>query len=394
MSFRDFIFLGTGTSGCVPSVRCITAKPEISCPTCARACLLKQTADSSTQQYLLNDRFSPSLGIPSCTLRNDCALKINGSYHLINHSGFNENSNPNHRMNTAGLVRVVHYAASAKDASEKRPYSFYNVLIDCGKTFYESTLRWFSSYEVRSVDAVLITHDHADAMYGLPLLHSVLVAGGLRGGGSTRKKKVPVYLSDISLELVNDRFVELFDCEKNGGECLFEFNLIKGFERFDLGVYGEENKLINLFSVLPFPVLHGVDYYSMGFRFGQTAYISDAVKLCDRTRHAIKDCNTIILDCLKNEPMKSHFSYSESIEEVKRILKLRTGTTTEGESDLDKRPCVFLTGMCHLLEHGECDFRCQREDMVVEGSDGEGDKECRVNLNIRMAYDGLCVKIE
>lgn len=47
-----------------------------------------------------------------------------------------------------------------------------NILIDCGKTFREAAVRWFPIFKVTNIDAVILTHGHADAMFGLDDLRS------------------------------------------------------------------------------------------------------------------------------------------------------------------------------------------------------------------------------
>jgi phosphoribosyl 1,2-cyclic phosphodiesterase len=36
------------------------------------------------------------------------------------------------------------------------------IVIDVGKTFREAAIEWFPEYGLRKIDAVLITHAHAD----------------------------------------------------------------------------------------------------------------------------------------------------------------------------------------------------------------------------------------
>lgn len=42
-----------------------------------------------------------------------------------------------------------------------------NVIIDCGKTFRETAIRWMPPNGIRSLDAVVLTHEHMDACAGL-----------------------------------------------------------------------------------------------------------------------------------------------------------------------------------------------------------------------------------
>ena len=58
-----------------------------------------------------------------------------------------------------------------------RPDTSSTILIDCGKSFYESALRYFPSNGLSKIDAVLLTHPHADAVLGLDDLRSWTMNG-------------------------------------------------------------------------------------------------------------------------------------------------------------------------------------------------------------------------
>ena len=60
------------------------------------------------------------------------------------------------RGNTSAVVQ-----AKAGDGAMK------TILIDCGKTFYRDSLKHFPKRGLRKIDGLLLTHGHADAMYGL-----------------------------------------------------------------------------------------------------------------------------------------------------------------------------------------------------------------------------------
>ena len=49
---------------------------------------------------------------------------------------------------------------------------FKTILIDCGKTFYRDSLSQFPNRGLGKIDGLLLTHGHADAMYGLDDLRS------------------------------------------------------------------------------------------------------------------------------------------------------------------------------------------------------------------------------
>jgi phosphoribosyl 1,2-cyclic phosphodiesterase len=113
--------LGCGTSNYVPSLRCLNS------------CLLTK----------------PSAG----------QMEVEAEYKeckVCSEALENEHSR-NRRLNTSILIRF----ASSQDGLAK------NILVDCGKTFYESARRFLVPLDVHTLDAVLLTHGHADAVLGM-----------------------------------------------------------------------------------------------------------------------------------------------------------------------------------------------------------------------------------
>lgn len=65
-----------------------------------------------------------------------------------------------------------------------------NILIDCGKSFRPAMLRVLRHHRIERIDAVLLTHAHADAAFGLDDLREWLL--GPRGS----ETPIPVFVRD------------------------------------------------------------------------------------------------------------------------------------------------------------------------------------------------------
>jgi phosphoribosyl 1,2-cyclic phosphodiesterase len=110
--------------------------------------------------------------------------------------------NRNYRCNPSILIQYQHNTSRE-----------YNIIIDTGKTFRESILRWFPINRVRSVDAVLLTHGHADAIFGLDDIRSVQPLDS--------NTPMPVYLSKECEAVVRKVFFYLFPSpDKSPSESL------------------------------------------------------------------------------------------------------------------------------------------------------------------------------
>lgn len=122
----EAIFLGTGTSGSVPNVSCITAPPhEEQCQTCL---------STLTPEGRKNARRNTS-----AVVRVDC---VGGGETYV------ASSSPWITFIRRLIIIYLHLLRT--------------ILIDAGKNFQAAALEWFRKYHLRRIDAVLLTHGHAD----------------------------------------------------------------------------------------------------------------------------------------------------------------------------------------------------------------------------------------
>ncbi|ODO09414.1 hypothetical protein I350_03014 [Cryptococcus amylolentus CBS 6273] len=83
-----------------------------------------------------------------------------------------------------------------------------NVLVDVGKSFREQAMRLFPKWGVKTVDAVLLTHGHADAYFGLD---------DLREWCERQGRAIPVYLNRETFGKVEEAFPYMVDKTKVSG---------------------------------------------------------------------------------------------------------------------------------------------------------------------------------
>ncbi|CAH9090509.1 unnamed protein product [Cuscuta epithymum] len=280
----EIIFLGTGTSEGVPRVSCLT-NPLKACQVCSEAI---------------------------------------------------EPDNKNRRHNTSILIR--HPGSSGTS----------NILIDAGKFFYHSALRWFPLYGIRTIDAVVITHSHADAIGGLD---------DLRDWTNNIQPFVPIYVAERDFEVMKKTHYYLVDTSgitPGAAVSDLQFNIIN-----------EDPFIVHDLKIIPLPVWHGSGYRSLGFRFGNICYISDVSEIPEETYSLLEDCELLILDALRpDRSSATHFGLPRALEEVRKIKPRRT----------------LFTGMMHLMDHEKVNKG------LLQLKESEG-------LDVELSYDGLRVPV-
>lgn len=201
---------------------------------------------------------------------------------------------------------------------------------------------------MREIDAVIITHSHADAIGGLDCL---------RDWTNNVQPSIPIYVAPRDYEVMKMTHHYLVDTSTvipGAAVSTLQFNIMK-----------EEPFTVQDLEVIPLPVWHGQGYRSLGFRFGDICYISDVSDIPDETYKLLEDCQLLILDALRPDRSSStHFGLPRALEEVRKIKPKRT----------------LFTGMMHLMDHEKVNDDLARL-METEG------------LDVQLSYDGLSIPV-
>jgi phosphoribosyl 1,2-cyclic phosphodiesterase len=244
---------------------------------------------------------------------------------------------PNRRRNTSLLIQ--HQLADG-DTS--------NIVIDAGKFFYDSAIEWFPKFNVPAIDALVITHAHADAVGGFD---------SLRDWTNHSQESLPIYLRKFDFQQVELLFYYLVDRNRQSGGG--------GVARLDFRTIDANPFDIDGLTMTPLPVEHGRNYEAFGYRFGPVSYISDASGISDETAALINGTELLILDALR--PVRTHgthFTVEEAVDQVRRLRPKRT----------------LLTDATHDVDH----VAVNAELAKLKASD---------NLDIQYAYDGQAIEI-
>jgi len=192
--------------------------------------------------------------------------------------------------------------------------------------------------EIKTLDAVLYTHDHADHVHGIDDLRAI----------SMRRGALPVYGRAETLGQITERFKYIFDR-----------NIVppQGTSKPELSVIpvlpGEAIDVGGL-SVLPLELGHGKRKI-LGYRFGGLAYLTDVKTVPDETLTHLRGVSVLVVSALLDRSHPTHFSIDEAVEFARRVGAKRT----------------YLTHLTHRHTHSE----------FLE----------RLPAGIEPAYDGLDV---
>lgn len=280
MNNSELIFLGTGTSEGIPRVSCLTQSDKI-CDVCG-------------------DSIIP------------------GSL--------------NRRRNTSILITKI-----LND-------QHINIIIDVGKFFYESAINIFPKNNIKTIDSILLTHTHADAVGGLD---------DLRDWTNNLQKEINIYLRKKD-----------FDSISNSHNYLVKRNKLSGggVAKLNFSIINKKPFIIHGISFIPLPVMHGKHLEIFGYKFGNVSYISDTSYISKETENLIKGSEILIIDALRPEKTHgTHFTLEEAVEFAKKINAKNT----------------LLTNATHDIDHNKINYQLKKE-----------------NIDIKYAYDGQKIKIK
>ncbi|MCF0180406.1 MAG: MBL fold metallo-hydrolase [Bacteroidales bacterium] len=173
-----------------------------------------------------------------------------------------------------------------------------HILIDCGPDFRQQAL----AADIKSIDALLITHIHFDHCAGLDDLRAYSF------------KDCPLVC--YAEEMVANIFVKHYD-------YIF-VNRYPGVPSIDLHTISDKDIIkVGENEIIPIRVFHG-KLPILGYRIGNLAYITDCTKIEDSEWGKLEGIDTLIIDALRWTPHPTHWMVSEAMEAVKRICPRKT----------------------------------------------------------------------
>jgi len=222
------------------------------------------------------------------------------------------------RTRTSALVRYDEHAVLIDTATELRAQALAN--------------------NVRRVDAVLMTHAHADHTGGFD---------DLRRFNEIQGAHIPVFADPGTASMLRERYAYTFTdlYPFYGGKPDLLLHEIDGpFELF-----GQ--------AITPIPVLHG-RLPITGYRFGDLAYITDAKGIPASSLDLLHELDVLVLNALRARSHPTHLSFSEAIEIIQIVRPRR----------------AYLVHLSHETSHA--------------------DAQCLLPPGIEIAWDGLVVRTD
>lgn len=188
-----------------------------------------------------------------------------------------------------------------------------SVLVDASVDFRQQALR----HRITRLDAILLTHAHADHIFGLD---ETRVHAYLQG------RSIPVYGSPATLEGVKRTFWYAFgEAPEGGGRPKLELLPFTGpFEAAGL-------------SFVPVEIDHG-GMPVTGFRVGGFAYLTDCKRVPENAARELQGLDALAISALRFSPEHpTHMTVGQALAEAERIRPART----------------YLIHMGHEMDHEE-----------------------------------------
>jgi phosphoribosyl 1,2-cyclic phosphate phosphodiesterase len=210
----------------------------------------------------------------------------------------------NRRSRCSALIR--HWGPGACDPTL--------VLIDTSPDMREQLL----AAQVARLDAVLLTHEHADQCHGIDDLRALVLRSG---------RRMPVHMDQVTSDIVGRRFDYCFDGAGSYPAILDKLTDLEPGQAVDISGPGGP------VTILPLAQDHG-GICSLGFRIGSLGYCNDVVRLPEPTLQRLTGLDTLVVDALRYKPHPTHASVSQALAWIER-LKPRRAVLTNLHVDLD-----------------------------------------------------------
>jgi phosphoribosyl 1,2-cyclic phosphate phosphodiesterase len=169
-----------------------------------------------------------------------------------------------------------------------------NIVIDAGPDFRAQMLR----ENVESLRAILLTHEHADHVFGLD---------DIRSFNWRQKHPTDIYAEERVQKTIKRIFSYVFTTFKYPGVPKMKLHNISG-------------RTINIDGVKIIPIRcfhHKLPVF--GFRIGDLTYVTDTNRIEPGEMEKIKGSRVLVINCLRKNKHISHFNLEEALEIIENI---------------------------------------------------------------------------
>jgi len=174
------------------------------------------------------------------------------------------------------------------------------VLVDTSTDFRQQALR----YGLRWLDAVLITHCHADHIFGLDDIRPLNFRYGSLG----------VYANEQAWPDIRRIFKYVFEPSHFGGGLPQIIpHTVTPLSPFCLG---------QQLTITPLEVIHG-RLPVMAYRFNDFAYATDLSDIPPATMNALRGLDVLVLDCLRFKEHPTHLWVDKALEYIEKLKPRR-----------------------------------------------------------------------
>ncbi len=172
---------------------------------------------------------------------------------------------------------------------------------------------------VKRLDAILLTHSHADHTHGIDEVRPLVLLA---------RKRIDLYMDEATAAVVRTHFDYIFETPEGSHypELLTDKRLVAGETCSIAGPGGR-------IDFLPFRLEHG-EIDALGFRFDNIAYSPDLNAIPHESRACLEGLDLWIVDALRYTAHPSHFSLPETLEWIARF-RPKHAILTNLHTDLD-----------------------------------------------------------
>ncbi|RNC73222.1 MAG: MBL fold metallo-hydrolase [Desulfuromonadales bacterium] len=201
------------------------------------------------------------------------------------------------------------------------------ILVDTSPDLRRQALR----HRLPHIDAVLLTHPHADHINGID---------DLRGFHFIHRRVIPCHGSRETMDAVLKSFPYIFrGLEVAGYAPLMEAHVVSG----PFSLFGQ--------TITPIHLYHGA-MPATGYRINGAAYLTDCSRIPESSLTLLTGLDLLIIDGLRYTPHENHFNIQGALKVVEQLRPRR----------------AVLTHLTHEVAHGD---------------------EARLPEGVELAYDGM-----